>query len=740
MPTHFSLILCLLPFCSIAQTIAGEVRNDKGEVLIGASVYWLGTTQGSVTDGNGNFEIATTTHEKLVASYVGHRADTIMVGDQSFLKFMLSETENLSAIVVKGQRDGVIISDIDPIRTELITQTELGKAACCDLAGCFGTQTTVQAQTTNVITNSKELRILGLSGVYNQVLLDGFPMIQGLSYTYGISGTPGTLVNAIFVSKGANSVLQGFESISGQINVQTKDPDDTDRLLLNVYVNNFMETHFNVNYAYQIGKWRGLTAFHSVQPADEIDQDEDTFLDLPLTTRYALFNKWKYGNEAEWGWNSTIGVRFLNEERIGGQAAFDEVADKGSTESYGQTVNINQPEIWTKTTYRYSDTHSFVASASTFYQDQESFFGTLEYQAQQLSAYANLQYELTYGDHQLKTGFSYRHLDLNEKIDFTENSLQRTFAGDYNRKERIGGVFAENTMRFFGDKLTWLVGIRGDQHNEFGFRVTPRMLLKYNVLARTVVRANVGTGWRTVNLFSENIGLLVSSRDIIFAETLAPERATNYGINITQKFDANNENITGYFSADYYRTDFQNQIFPDYDSNPQQAIIQNFEGTSVSNGFQAELYVRLWQQLELKGGYNFLDVYRIVGEEKQLLPFNARHKILGTFGYQPLNQAFQMDLNVHWFGEQRLPNTSANPTEFQRPDFSEPFTLLNAQFTYHFERFKIYAGCENIFNFRQNQPIISWQDPFSEYFDTSSVWGPTRGRETYLGVTFRLEK
>jgi outer membrane receptor for ferrienterochelin and colicins len=730
----------LFPLCLVSQTISGKVHNERKEALIGASVYWLGTNIGVSTDNRGHFEISLKdiSNKKLIASYVGHYPDTVEIGIQSFVEFNLRESQTLNEVVIQEQQSGVIISDQNPIKVEQITQTELGKSACCDLAGCFDTQTTVQPQTTNVITNSKELRILGLSGVYNQVLVDGFPMIQGLSYTYGISSIPGSLVDNIYVSKGANSVLQGYESISGQINVETKDPDQTERLLLNAYMNSFMEKHVNANYAFKHGKWSNLTAFHMVQPANRVDRDDDNFLDLPLLTRYMIINKWKYGNESEKGWNSRIGVRFLNEERNGGQNEFNNDKDLGSNTVYGQSVRINQPEIWTKTAYRINKANNLVLFASAFHQQQNSYFGTVKYDASQSNFYGNIQYELIYNKSDLKTGISYRHLNLNENISFTDSSLGRTYAGNYLRMENIPGIFAENTMRFFENKITWIVGVRGDQHNQFGFQLTPRTLVKYDLAPKTILRANIGTGWRTVNLFSENIGLLVSSRDIIFSEQLQPEKALNYGLNLTQKFETKNNALSGYFSVDFYRTEFQNQIFPDYDSDPTKAIIQNFNGASVSNGFQAELYLKIYRRFELKTGYNFLDVYREIEGIKQLLPFNPRHKILGTFSYKPISNKYHFDMNVHWFGEQRLPDTKSNPVEYQRPDFSEAYALMNAQFTYTWKKFEIYIGCENIFDFRQLQPILSWQDPFSPYFDTSSVWGPTRGREIYAGFRLKL--
>jgi outer membrane receptor for ferrienterochelin and colicin len=293
-------------------------------------------------------------------------------------------------------------------------------------------------------------------------------------------------------------------------------------------------------------------------------------------------------------------------------------------------------------------------------------------------------------------------------------------------------------MRFFDGKLTWIAGVRADHHNEFGVIFTPRTLVKYDVTPKTILRANIGTGWRTANLFSENINLLVSSRDIIFLEELRPEKALNFGVNLTQNFNVSDDFFSGYLSLDYYRTDFENQIFPDYDSDPTKAIIENFTGTSVSNGFQAELFLKIWTRFEVKFGYNFLDVYRIENEAKELLPFNSRHKLMSSFSFKPLSDKFHFDMNVHWYGEQRLPDTELTPPEYQRPDFSDPYAVVNAQFTYDLNAFELYIGCENIFDFRQKRPIISWEDPFGPYFDTSSVWGPTRGREAYIGVRFRL--
>ncbi len=722
------------------QVIKGLVINSLEEPLAGASVLLKGTQTGVVTDETGHFTIdapASANPLFIIVSYTGYLTDTLPVNNPAFIKVVLKQVGSINAVEVKGYQKPSYISN-NPVKTEVITSLELKKAACCDLAGCFETQGTVLPQTTNIITNSKELRILGLSGIYNQVLIDGFPQIQGLTYTYGISSTPGPLVENIFVSKGANSVLQGFESISGQINVLTKEPDKTDKLLLNAYINSFAEKHLNAVFTIKKKKWSNLTAFHMVQPANKFDKDEDTFLDLPLLTRYMVSNRWKKGDENKWGWSTQVGLKYLYEQRIGGQTHFNYDAHKGTNQAYGQAVEFQQPEFWYKTAYRLNEKHRFALYASGFYQSQQSWFGITQYKAKQTNGYANLQYELSYQTNSvLKTGTSFRYLNLSENIAFSENSLNRTYAGAYNKKETIPGFFAENTLTSVDGKLTWIAGIRTDHHNQFGWQFTPRTLLKWDFAPNMTIRGSVGTGWRTANIFSENIGMLVSSRNIIFEETLMPEKAINLGLNATWKVKRNH--FEGYVSVDYYHTSFQNQIFPDYDRSPTIAYLANFNGKSVSNGFQAEVNGTFYNRVSAKLGYVFLDVFQEKEQEKYILPFNPRHRMQGAVSFMPLSRKWHADANFHWYGVQRLPDTQSNPEAYQRPGESDPYSIINLQYTYKLSKFEVYAGCENIFNFRQNRPIISWQEPFGPYFDTQFAWGPTRGREAYLGVRFIIK-
>ncbi len=727
------------PLIAFSQVISGSISDQSGTPLIGATIYCLESQEGTSSDQSGRFifENGTLTKYSLVFQFVGMRTDTVVVDGQTQLNIEMTPNNMLGEVSINARKKGSFTSSTAIIKTDVINEVELSRAACCDLAGCFGTEASVHSATTNIVTNTKELRLLGLSGVYNQLLVDGFPLLMGLSYTYGVSSIPGTLVENIYIAKGSNSVLQGYESISGQINVTLKDPDKTDDLFFNAYVNSFAEKQFNLNYAHKGEEWSSILAVHTTQPADRIDGDGDNFLDLPLLTRYSIYNAWKRGNEAEWGGHTLFGFRFVDEGRTGGQVNFDPDVHLGGNSIYGQSIKYQQPEVFIKTGFRMDDIHHFLLIASAFHHNQNSHFGTLQYDAKQTNAYANLQYEYSWKEKNvLKIGSSFRFQDLEEDIVIPATEAHRTYGGKYVKEEFISGLFAENTLYSANDKLTLITGVRLDHHNQFGLTFTPRAMARIQAAANTTIRVSAGTGWRTANIFSEQVQLLASSRNVIFSEELKPEKAKNFGINVIQNLTS--ERLEAYLSIDAYHTRFQNQIFPDYDQDATVAYLYNFEGKSISNSLKGELNLAFDQVYTVKLAYNYLDVYREVNDEKQVLPFFAKHTALASFSYRPLHNKWQFDTNLHWYGEQRQANTSDHPEPYKRPDYSSPYAQLDIQFLKKWPSIEVYAGCENMLNFRQDKPILSWQDPFGPYFDTSSVWGPTRGREWYVGVRYRV--
>ena len=728
-----------------AQDLYGQVTDHRDVALPGAIVAWVGTSIGARTDDKGEFALPfppdTTQKTYRLAGIFGGIRDTFVIDDlHSFWTLSMSAEVTLREVTIRDEASGAYVSVLQPVKVEVINRAELRKAACCDLAGCFETQSTVQPTTTNIITNARELRILGLSGVYNQVLLDGLPTIQGLSYTYGLGTIPGSMLENIWVVKGANSVLQGYEGMVGQITVFPREGGIAEPFTADVLVNSFGEKHLNAAIASKRKRWTNYLALHTSQPGGKWDRDQDGFLDLPQLTRYSVYDKWRFRKENENGWSAFIAARYVDEQRIGGQTRFDPRADKGGTEAYGQTVQFRQPELLTKTGYRFDANRKVSLLASFVAQEQHSWFGLAQYDAQQRHAYANLQYEWFWGArqaHELKTGLSFRHFVLDENIAFAAaDTLNRSFAGKYTKTEDIPGGFIENIFHFSDDRWVWVAGIRADRHNTHGWYLTPRTMLRFNPSPDLDLRASVGTGWRTVNLFPENTALLAGNRDIIFEQTLLPERAWNAGVNATRRFSIGNTKLTA--TADFYHTRFQNQFFPDYDSDPTRAYIRNFTGVSISNGAQLELSAAWKRRIEWRMAYNFLDVFRNEQGKKRALPFNPRHKLLTVLSLRTPDERWQFDANLHWYGQQRLPETSLNPENLRLPDFSRAYSVTSVQIRRNLRRFELFAGCENVFDFRQKRPILGWEQPFLRGFDPSFAWGPTRGRELYAGFNFKL--
>jgi outer membrane receptor for ferrienterochelin and colicins len=732
-----------------AQTLTGLVEDASGDPVPLARLGWLGAPPTALTDSAGRFVLPrdSAAQHRLLVAPEGFLPDTVEVDTFTDVVITLGIELDLEEVRVLARQPGIFLSALQPWETEIITQRELRKGACCDLAGCFETQGTVQSVTTNVVTQSKELRILGLSGVYTQVLLDGFPLLQGLPFLYGISAVPGPLIDRIYVSKGANSVVQGPESISGQINVEFREPEEADPWFAQVFANQFGEVQANAIAAQRSrnGRWGNVAAVHAYTPTPrKIDRDGDGFLDLPHIARVHLYDKIKYRDDDSLGLSLRVGLRWVGEQRTGGQVAADWPRDTGSSAHYLQSVRYHQPEAYSKVAWRFDTRRRLVLMAAGQHHDQRAWYGTLHYAGTQWQAQVSVHYDQQWGPgHDFKAGASYRWLRLDERLRFSENLLDRSFAGNYLRAERTIGMFAENVFRW--DRATVIAAVRLDRFAQdqtlpnrateprTQWLFTPRGLVKFDLGERTDIRATAGLGWRAANVFPENVGLLASSREVRFEETLRPERALNVGGHFNHRFRFSPDAALE-LGLDVFHTRFFNQIFPDYDTDPKLALLRNFEGRSFSNGAQVDIRATWGGAWELKAAYNWLEVYRVVDGQRRELPFNPSHKVLLTGSWHPKKGHWRFDSGLQLFGPQQLPATAGYAFEFRRPDRSRPYVLWNLQVTKVWKRIECYAGVENLLDFRQLQPIVSWQDPFGPYFDTGFNWGPTRGREFYVGI------
>ena len=499
-----TLFLLFGIFQCVSQNIEGQVTNIFGTPLIGANVYWSGTEIGTITNEEGNFSIKDISGDvrRLIFSYVGFKSDSINVGSLKNWTIQLIEDSTLPQVSISASEMATRY-DNTVNKVEVIGTREIERSACCSLAGCFNTNASVDANTTNAITDAKELRILGLSGIYNQLLLDGMPLFTGLSYTYGATSIPGTLIQNIYVSKGANSVLQGYEGIAGQINIIPKNAENAEKLYLNGYLNSFGESQYNIQYMHKKNSWNNLTAAHVTLPAGEVDGDGDNFQDVAKVKRINLYNKWTYDNPENNKIKTMIGMRFWNEDRHGGQVDYDPDRDKGSLSIYGQSVSLSQVDLYGQVNYLIKDGLSVLLMGSGLYHDQSSVFGQKNYNADQLFFNSDLVVDYNYGEslNNFKAGLSIRRNKIDENISFVNNDLNLSYGGSYENHYTVPGIFSESIL-YFG-KYSIIAGLRADKHGNFGWKMTPRFLFRAEIDDRTDIRFSAGKGFRRVHLFSE---------------------------------------------------------------------------------------------------------------------------------------------------------------------------------------------------------------------------------------------
>ena len=728
------LIALLLVFYSIsyAQNISGNVNgldeSGKKTPLPGVNLYWSGTQHGTISDEQGNFTISLPKHDHvppiLVASFVGFVNDTIDTREiNGPVNIVLSATKTLDEFVVNDKQNSSFISQISPLYVQNITGKELQKAACCNLSESFETNASVDVSYSDAVSGAKKIELLGLHGKYIQMMTENLPNLRGLSTTYGLGYIPGSWMESIQVSKGAASVVNGYESVTGQINVEYKKPDDSEKLYLNAYANHIGKTEGNFNTALKLNKkWSTMIFGHAENLNNKVDMNGDSFLDVPLITQFNFHNRWKYVGDHGM---AQFGIKVLDEDRTGGQEGFDPAENTDIPTYYGINIKTRRYEVWGKAGYVFQgkeETSVGFINSYTWH-DQDSYFGTNDYSGTERNYYANLIYQSVLGNHHHKysTGASFNYDQYNEMLNDSA----------FNRIERVPGVFFQYT--YSNEKnLTVLLGIRSDSHNIFGTFYTPRLHLKYNISEHTIFRASAGKGYRTPNIIAENSYLLASSRHLIIQSGIQQEEAWNYGINLTQIVDIADRELN--INAEVYRTDFINQMVIDRDRNVTQIFIYNLDGKSYSNSYQIEVSYELIPRLDVVAAFRYNDVKMTINGKLEREPLVNHYKGLLNLSYKTNLDKWQFDFTTVLNGDSRLPNTSSNPVKYQRPVNGPSYAIINAQITKYFKKWNLYVGTENLTNFTQKDPIIAADDPFGPYFDSSIVWGPIMGRKVYAGI------
>jgi outer membrane receptor for ferrienterochelin and colicins len=734
----FLLLFLLLMKAVSGQHTMGKVfgANGKGgqEPLPGANVYWQNTMQGSVTDPEGNFQVPNpdTVPSNLIISMIGYVSDTLMITspDKMDLKVTLKNSVLLKEVKVEAKQSSTMYSTIKPINTETLGQKELLKAACCNISESFSTNASVDVAFTDAVSGAKKIQMLGLDGVYTQILSENMPSLRGLSAAYGLNYIPGTWIENIMVTKGTGSVVNGYESISGQINLEFLKPQEQKkRFFINVYGNHKGRAEANVHIAPKINdKWSTMLFTHASTNAVKQDMNKDGFLDMPLTQQYNAFNRWDYANHKNF--EAQFGVKALYETRQGGQTAFNYNRDNGTTRSYGIGINTRQAEYFSKTGFMFPSKpyKSVGIQTSGKWQQQEMYFGIRKYKGEEKSFYANIIYANIIGttDHKYKLGASYLLDDFNEN--FNDSLFYRT--------ESVPGIFAEYTY-IHAENFSMVAGVREDYHNRYGLQFTPRLHLRYNPAKKTTLRLSGGRGFRTSNVIVENQSVFASSRKVIFLEELKPEIAWNYGFSFNQQFKLfSNE---AFVNLDIFRTDFQNQVIIDLDQNVNKVVFYNLSGRSYSNSLQLDLGFEPVKDFAVKMAYKWYDVKMTYDHVLLDKPYVPKHRVMLNLAYSTYMEIWKFDFTTNWFGSARIPDTELSPTAYQLPKQSKDYFLLQAQITKKFRKFEVYVGSENLLNYTQSNPVIASEDPFGPNFDASMVYAPVDGRVIYGGLRLSIK-
>ena len=798
-----NILLCgLLSLISVglsAQNIRGVVRDaSTNEPLIGASVYWLGTNVGIGTELDGAYELHRVKgYDQLVAAYVGYKSDTIKVeAGVTNLDFALASDTQIDEVVVEGglgnyiKRDGIL-------KGETISFAGLCKMACCSLAESFENSASVTVGYSDAISGARQIKMLGLTGTYTQILDENRPVNRGLSAPYGLNYTPGMWLNSIQVSKGVASVTAGHEAITGQINMEHRKPTDEERLFLNLYFDSELRPEINLSSAIPVTKDKRLSTVilaHGSMDTKSHDMNADGFRDLPQTRQINIANKWLYqgkgGEQLRWGW------KIVDENRVGGENGYNKSMRDQMMESlsiYGSNMDNRGANAYVKFgmpvgSSVYDDVKgeelrsniAFVADYSFFRED--AYFGLNDYEGYDSAWWLNFMYAHYFSARSsMIMGVSASISNSDEQL-FNDVRLPRADGTKgvwnsltHNRMYYIEpGAYVEYTYNI-PEKFSLVMGVRGDwmgaenrsgwqyktdglyrsfeqlspmylsaasyTPNEY-FAVTPRSHIRWNITPSTVLRASAGLGYRRASILTDNIWMLATGRKIVVTNLNDDiEQALTAGGSLTQYLK-----IGGYADAtisfDYFRTQLFNTVLADQEfggDKADQIQIYNTYQPSFTDTYQVDFQ---WTPLK---GFDVFATYRYTNAKVTLWrdnlkylverPLTSRYKTLLNLQYATPFRRWVFDVTAQYNGPMRRPSLDGDIT---RSDLSPAYPMFYAQVSHKVRDVEIYVGCENIGNYMQKDPILNTSDPFSPAFNSSSMWGPLMGRKFYIGLRYNL--
>ena len=757
-----------------AQDIRGAVRDADDRPLAGAAVYWAGTTVGASTDAEGAFLLHRVKgYDRLVASYLGYVNDTLRIDEavQRADFALRAEGVELEGVVVEGNLSGNFVKRDGIVKGEMISFAGLCKMACCNLAESFENSASVTVGYSDAISGARQIKMLGLAGTYTQILDENRPIMRGLSAPYGLSYTPGMWLNSIQVSKGVASVTAGHEAITGQINLEHRKPTDSERLFVNLYLDDELRPEANVSTAFPVSRDKKLSSvilLHGSGDTDvrKMDHNHDGFRDLPRSAQFNVANKWLYaadnGTQVRWGW------KFVQESRLGGMLDYRNTAAMREamfrdwdwqTEGtrmplYGSHIrnrNANGyfkvgmpvgPSVYDEAEQDEMRSNlAFVADFDHF--DEEAYFGLNDYSGNQNSLALNLMYNhyFTYRS-SLNVGVQ-AHLDYyRETLGNDTPWLGSDRAYDFGRDEEEVGAYAEYTYAV-RDKFSVVAGLRGD-YNAFydRFFLTPRGHVKWNVTPSTTLRASAGLGYRSTNVITDNIGMLATGRELVIpalGDLDRLEKALTLGGSLTQTFGLVNPGDAT-LSFDYFRTQFCNSVVVDQEYDAQTIRVYDSDGRSFTDTYQIDFSWTPVERLDIFATFRYTDsrmtIDRPDGTTARVeRPLVSEYKTLLNIQYATKFRRWVFDATAQLNGPARIPTQTGDLADSR---YSPRYPMFYAQVSRKVGKFDIYVGCENIADYRQEDPILNAANPYDYKFNSMNVWGPLMGRKFYAGLRFNL--
>lgn len=713
---------------SAQEKIVGVVVDAHTNAPIaGATIRWLHHSKGAISVQSGIFHLErVASADSIVVTMLGYDRDTVQVLGDS-LTIALHPTK-ARTIEVTEYASGITAVDT---KTERISARDLTKAACCSLAESFEKSPTVEVSYSDAVSGARQIQVLGLRGTYTQILTEAVPSIRGLETPYGLDHIPGPFMESISISKGAATVTNGYESMTGQINIEYRKPMSSEPLFVNLYGNSLGRSELNITAAQVLSsELATMTMVHGRLFQGSIDQNSDGFLDMPQFRQFNALHRWWYNDD-------DIEVQVLGravvDDYAGGQQGVSLANAQSSLSRYDIRTDIERYEGFIKVgllgileSVEGSSAALIVNGAA---HTMGSFFGLRAYDGNQRTLNARAVLALPFSDEiSVIGGFSWL-------VDRTNESAVGI---DYRRMESVPGMFAEATVKPTS-AVSLIGGLRADRHNLYGTYVVPRLHLRWSVSEMATLRGSAGRGWRVPSVLAENLSTLITSMPPVANEAQQPETSWNYGISFTQGFELLGRPIT--LDAEVYHTEFQNQLIADFDVQPGRVVFRNTASTGIrsyATSIMVQALLALAPRFDVNVAYRWVDNQAPFGATLQQRPMFSRERLLITASYATEGDRWQFDVTFSHNGGGRLPSTEHMPVTLRRGESFPGFSRLNGQIQRRFDAFDLYLGIENATNFFQQDPVLGADAPFGPHFDASMAWGPTDARMVYAGIRYRL--